>query len=420
MLAMFVSCLDRGTISLLVEPIKRQYHLSDTQFGALQSFAFGSFYVTMAIPLGWLADRYQRRLVIVAGIVVFDFFAILTGLAGSYAQLFLARVGVGFGEASVTPAAFSMLSDYFPHQRLGRALSLFTVSSYVGSASALVAGGALLTSFDKLYAIRSDALFGLLPWQATVISIALPGLVLLPLFLLLREPARRGVAETDARGGASESVWKQHGSRRTVILLLIAGSAMASTLTQAVSLWLPGLFIRVYGWSAAEIGLAMGALLLGGGIVGALLGGWLTDRMTARGKPAAPIAFAAWSYGVVGLCGVIAPVLPAGSQALLCFVPVFILAPLPFGIVPAALQLILPNQLRARVSAAYLTVINLVGLAFGPIVVGMMTDNLFRSPAGVRYSIAVLTAITAPLMILLMTLSCRPYACLRQQIAGSV
>jgi MFS family permease len=417
MLGVFASCLDRGTINLLVEPIKREYGLSDTQFGALQSLAFGTFYVTMAIPLGMLADRYQRRIVIAAGIAVFDVFAIFTGFTRSYAQLFIARVGVGFGESSLTPAAFSLISDYFPRHKLGRAMSLFTISSYVGSAMALVVGGALLTWFDKLHAVRPGALWGLEPWQATIISIALPGLLLFPFFLLLREPPRRGLAGNKLRIDWAE-VKRELRKRRPVLLLLIGGSAMASMVTQAVGMWLPALFIRVYGWSAARIGLSMGILLLGGGVVGAFSGGWLTDRMMAHGRADAPLAVVALSFVFVGVFGVIAPLMPTGNLALLCFVPVLFLTPLSFGVVPTALQLITPNQLRARVSAAYLTVINLVGLAIGPIVVGAMTDYLFHTPSGVRYSIALITGIAAPVIILLMALARRPYRLLREADRG--
>lgn len=408
MAAMFFSCIDRGIINLLVEPVKATYGLNDTQFGALQSLAFGVFYISMAIPLGLLSDRYQRRLVIAVGIAIFNVSSLMTGFSRNYTQLFAARVGVGFGEASLAPAAYSMITDYFPRHRLGRAMSMFSTSTYVGSSMALIIGGALVTAYDRMFAADPSALFGLRPWQATIISIAIPGLLLSPFFLLLREPARRGTS--GAKPAVSFAEMKQQmAGRGTVLALLIAGSSAASLMIQAVSLWLPALFIRVYGLNVGQIGLWMGLLLLGGGVLGTLLGGSLVDRYTARGKSDGPVTAIALAYTVVAVFGIVAPLMPNATLALICFTPVFLLCPITFGIVPSLLQMMTPNQLRARVSAAYLTVINLVGLAAGPILVGFMTDYVFGAATDVRYSIAVITAIAAPSTVLFMLLARRPY-----------
>ena len=121
MVGLVVAILDRGTINLLVEPIKHQYRLSDTQFGALQGIAFGAFYVVASVPLGILADRYQRRIIVGVGVTIFSLFSFGTGLARSYTQLFAARMGVGFGEASMSPSGFALISDYFPPSKLARA-----------------------------------------------------------------------------------------------------------------------------------------------------------------------------------------------------------------------------------------------------------------------------------------------------------
>jgi MFS family permease len=407
-----VSQLDRAVINLLIEPIQAEYGLSDTQFGALQSIAFGAFYVVMAIPLGILADRYQRRAVIGIGIGVFSLFSLGTGLARNYTQLFIARMGVGVGEASVTPAGFSLISDLFPPEKLGRAISFFTMSNFIGTSLAYVVGGALLGWFDQMHAARSEALYGAQPWQLTIMCIALPGLLLAPCFLLLQEPSRRGLTGQRQRVGFMD-LMRELGKRRSFLILMIAGMAMASTMTYAVSMWTPALFIRVYGWSAPQIGAWLGILVLVGGVVGSYLAGWITDVLTQRSKLAAPINVAAISAIGVGLFGVAAPLMPTPIMSLLCFVPVMFLKPMAFACIPVALQMVMPNQLRAQVSATYLTIINLVGLGLGPLVVGLMTDHVFTVPGGLRYSMSVITAITVPLMIVMLLLSRGPYRALR-------
>lgn len=408
MLGIFLSCIDRGIINLLVEPIKAEFGLTDTQFGALQSLAFGLFYTTMAIPLGVLGDRYQRRYVIAAGIAIFNVFAIMTGLARTYGQLFLARVGVGFGEASLTPSAFSMISDYFPPRKLGRAMSFYLMSNYVGASSAFVVGGLLFAWFEKIHAANPATLMGVVPWQATVMAVAVPGLLLFPCFLLLREPPRRGLV------GATQklplrTLLAELGKRRNVLLLLIAGGAMINLQSQAVNMWIPALFIRLYGWSATEIGFWLGMLLLGGSVLGAFLGGWATDWMTARGKPDGPIVLAVVSFAGAGLFGALAPLAPSPVLALVCFIPPFLLKPVALGVIPVALQVITPNQLRAQVSATYLTIISLVGLAVGPVVVGAMSDYLFGGGTGLRYAMALITAVGMPVMVIVMLLARRPF-----------
>jgi MFS family permease len=412
MAGLVVSILDRGAINLLIEPIKAQYGLSDTQFGALQSVAFATFYVLMAIPIGILADRHQRRLIVAIGVCTFSLFSLLTGLARSFTQLFIARMGVGFGEASLAPAGYSMISDYFPPHKLGRAAGLFSASNYIGSSLAYVLGGVLLGSFEAMHHASPSRLLGLQPWQATIVCIALPGLILGPPLFLLREPPRRGIVADGSRLRWRD-VLAELGSRRRFLVLMITGMSMASIMTQAISVWTPALFIRVYHWNATRAGISLGAVVLVSAVLGSYFGGWLTDWMTRRDRLDAPILIATVSFVGGGVFAVAGPLMPSGELALLLLLPTLFLKPMAFACAPMALQMVMPNELRAQVTAGYLTVLNLVGLGLGPIVVGVMTDRLFTGADGIRYSISLVALITVPLMALFMALAIRPFTRLR-------
>lgn len=414
--AFVVSAIDRGIIALLVEPIKAEYGLTDTQFAALMSLAFGSFYVVMAIPLGYLADRFQRRLVIGIGVGMFSLFSVMTGLAKTYTQLFVARMGVGFGEASVSPAGLAMISDYFAPHKLGRAIGLFNMCGFVGGSLALVGGGWLFGLYQELHQPDASALMGFAPWQATILTAAVPGLLLTPALLMLREPVRRGMAGRSARLSLPEML-EELGKRRVFLVLLIVGMSFANIMTMAVSMWSPALFIRVYGWSAAEAGFWLGLALLAGAVAGSYLAGWMTDRMTQAGKLDAPIRIAAFSFLIGGVFGCISPLMPTASLALVTQLPLLFLKPMAFACSLMALQMVIPNQLRSQVNATYNTMLSLLGLVVGPLVIGMLTDHVFTAREGVRYAMSLITGISAPAMAICLIIAIAPFRRLREDLA---
>ena len=183
-LASIVSQWDRTVINLMVGPIKSAFELDDTSFAALQGVAFGLFYIAACIPIGRLADRYERRLIIGIALGFWSLFAMASGLARTYTQLFLTRIGVAVGEASLTPAGFSMLSDLFPPERLGRPVGAFMMSSPVGQGLAYIGGGTLLQWLTTAPILASGPFASLEPWQAAFLLIGAPGLLLVPAFLL--------------------------------------------------------------------------------------------------------------------------------------------------------------------------------------------------------------------------------------------
>lgn len=417
-LAAVASYLDRVVISLLVEPIKADFGLTDTGFAVLQGIAFGLFYTVFAFPLGRLADNRKRRSIIIAGLAAFSLFSMASGLARNFWQLFLARTGVGIGEASLTPAAYSILSDYFPPSRLGRAMGAFTTSAYLGVGLAFVGGGAVIGWLSRPGTLDWWFFAEFKPWQLAFILASMPGLLLLiPISLFLREPARRGLA-TAATAVPLAEVGRMLWSRRQLLVPMFAGFAMAALPGYAALTWTPVMFMRVFGWSAAEIGLAYGLLYMVFGMSGVFFAGWLCDRLTARGVLDAPLKVAAYGFAGFGIFGTLAPLMPTPTLSLILFAPAIFLLTMPYPLAGAAIQFVTPNRMRGQTSAVYLTIINLVGLGIGPILVGLFTDYLFTSPKDVRYSIAIVNFVSAPAAAALLLIAARRFRLLRATMVG--
>lgn len=410
-LASIMSQFDRTVINLMVGPVKSAFALNDTQFGALQGVAFGIFYVLACIPIGRLADRHSRSVIIGLAIGLWSLFAMASGLARSYAQLFLTRIGVAVGEASLTPAGFSMLSDLFPPQRLGTPVGAYLMSSPVGQAMAFMGGGLLLQSLSGSVLLASGPLAGFEPWQAAFVIVGLPGLLLVPAFLLFRDPERRGTEGVDQL--PLREVFAVVRERGAALALMFSGFAMVPVVSYAIGIWSPALFQRVHGWNPAEVGLGIGLIMLVFGTSGAWFGGWLNDRYSQRGALDAPLKVAALGFAGCSVTGALAPLMPNAWLALLCFAPTMFLSNIPYACAGTAIQLIVPNRARAQVSAMYVTMTTLIGLGVSPVVVGFMSDRVFTGQTGIRYSMAVVIGVAAPLLVLFLSLARRPYRALR-------
>ncbi|WP_172595178.1 spinster family MFS transporter [Sphingopyxis sp. FD7] len=412
-LASIVSQFDRTVINLMVEPLKADFELNDTQFGMLQSVAFGIFYVLACIPIGRLADNHSRRVIIGSALALWSVFAMCSGLARSYAQLFLTRIGVAVGEASLTPAGLSMLADSFPPERLGRPVSGFLLSAPIGQGLAFIGGGSLLAWLTTTPLMDTPMLNGFEPWQVAFLIVGAPGLLLVPFFFLVREPRRRG-------SGSKSPLTKREVlaviiSRRRALVPMFCGFAMVLLVAYSFAIWTPALLERTYGWGPGKIGLWYGLVLLVFGTSGVFVAGLLSDWLSARGRADAPLRVAAGGFAVCGVAGAIAPLMPTAELALGLLAIATFCGNMPFPCAATSLQVIVPNRARAQVSAVYVTFTTLIGLSLGPLVVGIMTDFVFRDPSQIRYSLSVVVATAAPVMVILMLVALRPYAAARAQ-----
>ncbi len=413
-LASVVSQFDRTVINLMVGPIKAEFGLNDTAFGSLQSVAFGIFYVIACIPLGRIADNWSRRWLLALCLGLWSVFAMASGLARSYWTLFLTRIGVAVGEASLTPAGLSMLSDHFPPERLGRPVAGYLMSAPVGQGLAFIGGGSLLTALAGSDLITTGWLAGFEPWQAAFIIVGAPGLLLVPLFMLIPEPVRRGARVEGLSAGETARLI---GSMWRALVPMFIGFAMVLLFSYSVAIWTPALLERVHGWNSSQIGWGFGLVLIVFGMTGVIVGGWANDWLAAKGHRDAPLKVAACGFAIGGAAGVAAPLMPTPELTLVALAVALFFGQMPFPCAATSLQLIVPNRARAQISAVYVTFTTLVGLGVGPTVIGAMNDFVF-GPEHIDKSMAVVIGCATPIMVVMMLLAMKPYRGFHQAAQG--
>ena len=416
------SFLDRQILSLLVPPIKADMALSDTQMGFLGGPAFALFYIVAGLPIGWLADRMSRRLLVGLGQLFWASATFAFGLSRSFGQMAAARIGVGIGESTLSPSAYSLITDLFPPNRLAFALSVYGMGIYVGSGLASLVGGYALDAMGVRTGPGAQSATYVLPfvgerqaWQVVFFVVALPTLPLSLLLLTVREPLRRGVLRVRNASGELRAPSVPFGrflaylrAHRSTILCHNVGFAFLSFSGYGAAFWTPALFTRVHGWELAYVGKVLGWVTILAGPAGTLCGGWLADRLLERGHVDARVRVAL----VAAICwlpfGVLYPLMPTGFGSVLLMIPATFLAASFWGIAPAAIQQLVPSQMRGQASAVYLFVVNLLGLAFGPQLLAVLTDYVFQDEMKVHYSLATVGAAAHLLAALFL------YLCLRR------
>jgi MFS family permease len=411
MLCYTLSFIDRQILSLLVTPIKTDLGISDTRVGLLQGFSFAVFYALMGLPLGRLADVRSRRNLISVGILFWSFFTSACAGAKSFTTLFLARMGVGVGEAALNPAAFSMLSDYFPKERLGAAVSVFYFGNLLGSALALIVGGVTVEYVTRLHEVTLPLFGTIASWRLTFLVLGIPGVLFSLLALTIKEPIRKSLMRTSAgttQLSISDAVVQVRARWQSVAGISL-GLMFQAICNYGFGAWAPEYFRRVYGWGPSQRGLALGSVILVFGFLGLYCGGALSERWQRRGVTDGPLRVAIPSAIGMGIFLSLATLMSSPWVSLALIAPGFFFMVLPMGTAGAALQVIFPNQLRAQVSAFYLFILNLGGASLGPLLPGFFTDRLFQDPKMVGASLALTIGVSAALMLLIVLLTLAPY-----------
>ncbi len=410
-LAYSCSFIDRQILTLLIEPIRRDLHVSDTEVSLLGGIAFTAFYTLLGIPLARLADRTHRRNLMAAGVATWSMMTALCGLARGFWPLFAARVGVGVGEAALSPAAFSVLADYFPLRRLGRAIGAYCTGVYFGSGLALLIGGTVIATVSSVGTRVLPVIGTVFPWQLVFFVVAAIGLPMVLLMLTVREPRRRGVARVAVDGSASR--WPALRAflllNRRTLVCHFGGFSLFGIAINCYLFWGPTLMIRNFGWSAPHTGYTIGVMMLTLGTAGVFGGGWVADRLASAGRLDAILraAFIGVCFGLPFLVGT--PLLrDAGLATAGLAIAIFFCA-YPQGLPAAAIQAITPNPLRAQVTAVYFFIGNLIANGLGPVLPALLTDHVYHDPGRLRDALALIAATTVPLSALLMHAGLAPY-----------
>ncbi|HQR04849.1 MAG: MFS transporter [Proteobacteria bacterium] len=394
--AYILSFVDRNVLAVLVGPVRHSLGISDFEFSLLHGWAFTLFYVILGIPIGWLADHWDRRRIIAIGVFLWSLMTGLCGLAESFAGLFIARIGVGIGEAALSPAAYSLLSDLFPARRLQWATSIFALGIPLGTGASYLLGAWIQEAF------RTGALdflslpAGMAVWQITFVLVGAPGLLIAALFCFVPEPPRQTRKNVEAAPSLRETLG-HIGAHWRAYLGLVGGVALLSIANYGFMAWFPSLLVRSHGWTLAEAGKAFGPLFAIAGtlalLVSAAGAGWLRERGYTDANPRLLVLFTA----ALALPAIVMPLMPTAGGALALATLVIFFGQGTFGVAMAGLQLITPNRMRAQTSAIALFCSNLFGLGLGATFVALLTDFLFHDDTALRYSMALVSGLCYPL-----------------------
>jgi len=398
LLAQTFSFLDRMIMGLLVGPIRETFQISDTQYSLLAGLAFSLFYAIMGLPLARIADSRSRRNLVAAGTAVWSAMTALCGLAGNFWTLFLARIGVGVGEATLAPGAYSMITDYFPKTILARALSVYMIGVTLGSGFAYMLGGAVVAYVENMDQLVLPLIGVMHGWQLTFMIVGLPGILVALLMLgTVREPGRGGLASDDADSIPFRQVVGYLWQRRSAYGGHIIGVSIFIMVVYALNLWGPTYLIRTFGYSRSEAGWTFGLVMIFAGTAGLLLAGTVADAWMQRGTRDAYVRTILFSIVCLTPCAVALAFLENDVLGITALGLAIFFSAFQGGITGGTLQLMTPNRMRGQVIAVYQLVANLIGLGLGPTIVAATTDYVFGYDAAIGKSIALSAAILCPL-----------------------
>jgi MFS family permease len=400
-IAYVVSFIDRQALSLLVEPIRRDLGLSDMQIGLLQGVAFASIYALAGIPLGRAADQFSRRNIIVVGVAFWSIMTSLCGMVRGFPALLLCRSGVGVGEAALSPSAYSMLSDYFPPRQLPAAMSCYNIAPSIGSGLAYVLGGAILSFAGAATTLDLGLpwLGEVRPWQVTFLLLGGLGLLVIALLAFVSEPRRRITSNVVAAVPDLRSTFAYLVRHASSLLSLFVGLSLLGVLSYAVMTWYPTMIVRSFDEAVSRTGMLLGPLFIVASIIGNLGGAWCALRVGDKGYSDPYIRWAFIAACSVTVAGSLVPLLPtlvgtyAGTFVLVIAQSSWM------GAAVAGLHLAVPAVMRAQLTAILLLCTNLVGLSLGPSAVAAITQYVLQDPAGLRYSLAIVSLVAGTLSI---------------------
>jgi MFS family permease len=391
-LGLTLSLMDRLIIALMIGPIKRDLALSDTDIGLLQGLAFTLLYVIAGLPLGRIADRGSRRGLAALSVMTWSVMTMICGLTVSFRQLFIARLGVGVGEAGLSPAAISMVSDYFPPHQRARPLAFLSIGATAGAGLALMFGGAMVHAIGASERIVLPLVGMVRGWQAVLLGAI--GVLFSGIFWSVREPQRRERLAVPRASVADVGyfLWQRKGFFAAQFL----GPSFAVLTLIAFHSWMPTMFIRRFHWNTAATGMAYGGCVGLAGVTGIVLGGWAAERAGRGGDLSAPLSVASAAALGAALPMAAAPLLANPWWVVAVLYVGMTLLVIPSALAPAMLQSVCPNELRGQVFSVYLLVMSTFGYALGPLSVAWITDHVLHAENRLHVSLALVATLGVP------------------------
>ena len=391
--------IDRQILSLLVEPIRRDLDISDTQLSLLSGLAFMIFYIGLVMPLAAVADRSNRRALVSVGVAFWSVMTACCGLANGFASLFVARMGVGVGEAALSPAAYSMIADSFPPARRARAMTVYSTGALAGAGLALVIGGLVIQWAIHAGPVVLPVVGAVHTWQLAFLMVSIPGVLVLFLLRFTREPRRHEVAI--AVDPASLHVRNLLRGRAQAFFCTTFGFALLGIAIASYMLWAPTVLVRSFGWTASKAGLVFGSIMLFGSTTGAVLGGVIADRLASRGiKDAALRTTLACSLVALPFA-ISMPLAPNSAAAAALLATVMFAFGMTNGLAAPTFAAMVPNQLRARLFGLYFVFANPVAFVVGPTGVALISDRVLHDPQRIGTALGLLSGVALPVAALL-------------------
>jgi MFS family permease len=399
LLVYFMYFVDRNILALLVAPVRRDLGISDTQIGILQGYSFSVFNALMVLPFGWLADRKNRRNLLMVGIAIWGASTIASGFTSNFTELVVTRMGLGIGEAALMPAAFSLISDYFPKSQRGRAVGIYGIGGFGGIGLSYLIGGAVLATFRGVDNVTLPIVGETSLWHAAFIVVGVITLLFAMLMGTVREPPRHEIQQLGELGKISffahlRSHWRA--------FWLVIGAYICQGIAIGWFVWLPTYFIREFKFTPIAAGVDVGWVTTISGVLGAVAGGYIADWMMRNnwrgGKlPSLTLMFIGWILSAFGIL-----VSNNAAVSLACVFLFTFADGIGFMQYGNIMQEMFPAHLRARSIAAWSICNTAFSYGVGPLLFGLATDYIFTGPSGLRYAIS-LTSL--PIMVLGLALS---------------
>jgi len=407
-LAQVFAFIDRQIPAMLVEPIKQDFNLNDSQIALLGGAAFSIFYAIMALPIGYAVDRYKRVNVLGTGIFVWSLMTTLAGLANSFGRLFGARIGVAVGEAVMAPVSVSLVSDYFPQNKQGKPMGVITAGVYLGIGATLIGGGYLIDYLTDIGGITIPGIGYFKPWQATFLLVGIPGILISIAAFMLHEPKRLGLSKMQDNSKPI-NIFSHLKTNKTTLFPMFGGLIFMALIFYSFTFWAPSMMVRTYGLSLTEVGFSLGIITIIASILGTISSGTVVDYLRSRGHSDAPIRTGMYAciFATPAIC--LAPIVDSLflTWALIGIYLFFISSFAPIGLL--AVSGISGNEVKGQMAAVHAFLMMAFGLSLGPQITAFFTDFVLMDESKLAYAMALTGALVLPVAAIFFKISSSSY-----------